>query len=103
LRSLRKYSDGFLAMTCGHEGAMALLGDNCVSFPALRVNAVDTTGAGDIFHGAFLYGLIENWPLNRIMAFANTAAGLSCLYLGAQEGIRPRAEILGQMAPLIVR
>ncbi len=93
--------NGFLAVTLGAQGAMALVGNRCLTFPALKVKTVDTTGAGDIFHGGFLYGLLQNWPLEMIMAFANAAAGLSCGYLGARTGIRPLNEIL-QAAKQIV-
>jgi sulfofructose kinase len=86
--------DGFLVMTAGAEGAVASVAGRRLVFPGIKVRAVDTTGAGDIFHGGFIYGLLRNWPLDRIMAFANAAAGLSCGYLGAQSGIRPLGEIL---------
>ena len=92
--ALRQYCSGFIAVTLGARGAMAWVGEKCVAFPGLSVEAVDTTGAGDIFHGGFIYGLLQNWPLQRIMNFANAAAGLSCMYLGAQSGIRPYPEIL---------
>jgi sulfofructose kinase len=91
---LRNCYDGFLAMTLGAAGALAWVNDRCVSFPALKVNAIDTTGAGDIFHGGFIYGLLRNWPLEQIMRFANAAAGLSCGYLGARAGIRTLQEIM---------
>jgi sulfofructose kinase len=94
---LRQCFDGFLAITLGARGAAAWIGDQCRYFPGLRVNAVDTTGAGDIFHGAFILGLLKSWPLAKIMDFANTAAGLSCLELGARAGIRPLSEILQHM------
>ncbi len=94
LLALRQYCSGFLAVTLGARGAMAVIGSECVRFPAFKVHAVDTTGAGDIFHGGFIYGLLQNWPLERIMAFANAAAGLNCTHLGARSGIPPLAEIL---------
>lgn len=93
-KELRNRYHGFLAMTLGAAGAAAWVGGHCVSFPALKVEAVDTTGAGDIFHGGFIYGLLKNWPLAKIMSFANAAAGLSCGFLGARTGIRPLDEIL---------
>jgi len=96
-RVLRRSFKGFLAMTLGGRGAAAWIGEECIFFPAFEVEAVDTTGAGDIFHGAFIFGLLENWPLAKIMRFANTAAGLSCRHLGARTGIRPLAEILQYM------
>lgn len=92
-RALAERFDGFLAVTMGARGAMAMVGGESVLFPGLNVRAVDTTGAGDIFHGAFVYGLLKNWPLHRIMAFSNAAAGLSCMHLGARAGIRPLPEI----------
>jgi sugar/nucleoside kinase (ribokinase family) len=94
LLALRNHCDGFLAVTLGAQGAMAVIGDRCERFPAFKVHAVDTTGAGDIFHGAFIYGLLHNWPLDRIMTFANAAAGLNCTHLGARGGIPPLGEIL---------
>jgi sugar/nucleoside kinase (ribokinase family) len=94
LLALRNHCDGFLAVTLGAQGAMAVIGDTCERFPAFKVHAVDTTGAGDIFHGAFIYGLLHNWPLDRIMTFANAAAGLNCTHLGARGGIPPLREIL---------
>ncbi|MBN2241296.1 MAG: ribokinase [Acidobacteria bacterium] len=86
--------EGFLVMTAGAGGAIACVAGESLVFPGIQVRAADTTGAGDVFHGGFIYGLLQNWPLNRIMAFSNAAAGLSCRYLGAQSGIRPLDEIL---------
>jgi sulfofructose kinase len=94
LLALRAYCGGFLAVTLGVQGAMAVIGDECVRFPAYKVHAVDTTGAGDIFHGGFIYGLLQNWSLDQIMSFANAAAGLNCTHLGARSGIPPLSEIL---------
>ncbi len=92
--SLRKRFEGFLVVTMGAAGAMTWVGGRCATFPGLKLNAVDTTGSGDVFHGAFIYGLLKNWPIGKIMSFANAAAGLSCMYLGARTGIRSLSEIL---------
>lgn len=94
LLALRQSCAGFLAVTLGAQGAMAVVGEECIRFPAFKVHAVDTTGAGDIFHGGFIYGLLQNWPLEEIMSFANAAAGLNCTHLGARAGIPPLSEIL---------
>jgi sulfofructose kinase len=94
---LRQRYDGFLAMTLGGDGAVAWVAGQCVAFPGLKVDAVDTTGAGDIFHAGFIYGLLQNWSLRKIMDFSNAAAALSCKYLGARSGIRPLPEILQQV------
>jgi sugar/nucleoside kinase (ribokinase family) len=92
--ALRRSYDGFFAVTLGASGAMTWIKGRRVTFPALKIDAVDTTGAGDIFHAGFIYGLLQNWPLEKIMRFANAAAGLSCMHLGARSGIRPLSEIL---------
>jgi sugar/nucleoside kinase (ribokinase family) len=96
-KALRRCFGGFLAITLGARGAAAWVGNQCMHFAGISVKPVDTTGAGDIFHGAFVFGVLQNWPLDKIMGFANTAAGLSCLYLGARNGIRPLPEILQYM------
>jgi sugar/nucleoside kinase (ribokinase family) len=60
LRGLADRFDGFLAVTLGARGAAAMVGGESVLFPGLNIRAVDTTGAGDIFHGAFIYGLASS-------------------------------------------
>jgi sugar/nucleoside kinase (ribokinase family) len=99
-QELRNHCDGFLAVTLGAAGAMAWVGGRCLTFPGLQIKAVDTTGAGDVFHGAFIYGLLQNWSLERIMKFGNAAAGLSCRRIGARAGIRPLSEILQHTSSL---
>jgi sulfofructose kinase len=101
--ALQNYYQGFLAVTLGEKGAVTAIGDRCHVFPGLRIAALDTTGAGDIFHGGFIYGLLRNWPLDRIMAFANSAAGLSCLQLGAKGGICGLPEIMAHAEELLAR
>jgi sugar/nucleoside kinase (ribokinase family) len=52
-----------------------------------KVNTVDTTGAGDVFHAGFIYGLLQNWELINILRFANAVAALKCRDLGGRKGI----------------
>jgi sulfofructose kinase len=54
---------------------------------------VDTTGAGDIFHAGFIYGLLRNWPLDRQLDFSCAAAAINCMATGARGGIRSVEEI----------
>jgi sulfofructose kinase len=75
------------AATLGRSGALAWNGSVFLYSPGFRVRAVDTTGAGDIFHGAFLYALLQDWPLARALEFSNAAAALNCTALGARGGI----------------
>jgi sulfofructose kinase len=87
LLELQKHTRGFVCATLGREGAMCLVDGNIVYAPGFQVNAVDTTGAGDVFHAGFIYGLLQNWELNEILSFANAAAALKCLDLGGRTGI----------------
>jgi sulfofructose kinase len=81
------------AATLGPEGVLAWDGSQFYYAPAFLVEPVDTTGAGDIFHAGFIYGLLQDWPLQRRLDFACAAAALNCTAVGARGGIRPVAEI----------
>jgi sugar/nucleoside kinase (ribokinase family) len=87
LLELQKHTSGFLCATLGHEGAMALVNGEFLSIEGLKVKSVDTTGAGDIFHAGFIYGLLQNWEVVEILRFANAAATLKCQDLGGRKGI----------------
>ncbi|MCK4513089.1 carbohydrate kinase family protein, partial [bacterium] len=50
-------------------------------------------GAGDIFHGAFIYGLLQDWSVERTLTFSNAAAALNCTALGARGGVAGLDEI----------
>jgi sulfofructose kinase len=66
---------------------VALEGDRLLSVPAFTIDAVDTTGAGDVFRGAFIFGYLQGWPLEPTMRFANAAAAVSCTRLGAMASV----------------
>ena len=55
---------------------------------------VDTTGAGDVFHGGYIYGLLRGWPPKKCAEFANAAAFLSCGAIGARVGIPPLRQVM---------
>jgi sulfofructose kinase len=61
--------------------------------PAFRVRVVDTTGCGDVFHGAFLYGVLRGWDLRRVARFASAVAALKCRKLGGRAGIPRLGEV----------
>jgi sulfofructose kinase len=79
--------------TLGRLGVLIWDGARFVLCPGFRVNAVDTTGAGDVFHGAFLYGLAHRREIKEILEFSCAAAALNCEALGARGGIRSLEEI----------
>jgi len=60
---------------------------------AFEVPVVDTTGAGDIFHAGFIYGMLRGWSLDKQLDFACAAAALNCMAVGARGGIRGVGQI----------
>lgn len=87
LIEIQKQIPGFLCATLGREGAMALVDRKILYGKGFEVNVVDTTGAGDVFHAGFIYGLLQNWEVVEILRFANAVAALKCLDLGGRRGI----------------
>ena len=82
------YGCRLAAATLGDEGVLAWNGKQLHQVSAYSVPVVDTTGAGDIFHAGFIYGLLQNWPLDRQLDFACAAAALNCMAAGARGGIQ---------------
>jgi sugar/nucleoside kinase (ribokinase family) len=93
-----RYGCALTAATLGEEGVLAWDGSRILHRSAYQVPVVDTTGAGDIFHAGFIYGLLQSWPLERQLDFACAAAALNCMAAGARGGIHPVAEIEELMA-----
>ena len=87
LMELQRHTRGFLCTTLGPEGAMALKDGQVFYVKGFQVEVVDTTGAGDVFHGGFIYGLLQNWEVTEILRFANAVAALKCRDLGGRRGI----------------
>jgi sulfofructose kinase len=88
-----RYGARLTAATLGPEGVLAYDGAQFHYAPAFRVETIDTTGAGDIFHAGFIYGLLQDWPLRRQLEFACAAAALNCTGIGARGHIGPIPEI----------
>jgi len=89
----KRFRSRLAAATLGREGVLAWDGQRFLYSAAYVVDTVDTTGAGDVFHGAFLYGLLQGWELERTLEFSCAAAALNCASIGARGGIRPINEI----------
>lgn len=94
LLELQKHTSGFLCATLGREGTISLVNGEIIFEPGFKVKAVDTTGAGDVFHAGFIYGLLQNWELVEILRFANAVAALKCRNLGGREGVPTLDEVL---------
>lgn len=90
-----------LVITRGGAGALTVLADGGrIEVPALAIDPVDTTGAGDTFSGVLAAGLDEGLALEPALRRASAAAGLACLTAGAQSGMPDRAAIQAAVAKL---
>ena len=75
------------AVTMGERGCLFVTAEGIFHQPAFTVDVVDTTGAGDVFHGAFSFGLSREWPYRKIIEFAAAVSALKCTKLGGRTGI----------------
>ena len=98
--SVREALEGLVAagarlavVTLGEWGALAKAGDRWFQAPAFRVEARDTTGAGDVFHAAFVWALLQGYDAEATLRAANAAAALNCCAIGAQGGLATGAEL----------
>jgi sulfofructose kinase len=88
---LRTFGPATVVATLGAAGSYTATAADAFLIPSFPVDVVDTTGAGDVFHGAYLFGLLQNWGPRETATFANAAAALKCTKLGGRAGI-PRLE-----------
>ena len=86
------------AMTLGAHGSLARIDGKFVYSPAFVVNCVDTTGAGDVFHGAFCYAVLQGMAMSDVLTFSNALAALNCTAIGARGGIKGIEEAHALMA-----
>ncbi len=91
---IHSYGPEASVITLGERGCAALNNDGLIKIDGFRVNVVDTTGAGDVFHGAFLFAVLQEWDLYRICLFSNAVSALKCRKLGGRAGIPDIAETL---------
>lgn len=83
----RRFKCRLTGATLGRLGVLVWDGKHFALCPGFHVHATDTTGAGDIFHGALLYGLVRNWGMEETLEFSCAAAALNCMAQGARGGI----------------
>ena len=92
----RAYRPALVCATLGPEGSLTVAGDEEIHSTGFSVDAVDTTGAGDVFRGAFIAGWFRggtNADLVEVLRYANAAAALKCRWLGARDGIPESADV----------
>jgi sulfofructose kinase len=93
LHQVAAETGAWVCVTDGAQGVTCLVGGGIVHVPAFPVDAVDTLGAGDVWHGAFALGLGEGMDELRAVRFANAVAAMKCTRFGGRAGIPQRAEV----------
>jgi sulfofructose kinase len=93
LAMISRIAPGFLAVTNGPDGVWWLENGQPRRLTAFSIEAVDTLGAGDTFHGAFALALAEGCVLNQAMRFAAAAAALKCTRFGGISGTPTRHDV----------
>jgi sulfofructose kinase len=91
----REFGACVTCVTLGNEGSLAFCAGRLIRTPAFQVDCLDTTGAGDVFRGAFISACLRTLDadLEDVLAYANAAAALNCRALGARAGIPRPAEV----------
>ena len=92
IQGLLGYGSIVVTVTMGRSGSLSM-GKGVQPFhqTAFAVEAIDTTGCGDVFHGGYIYGLLQDWPFERIVRFAAACAALKVRALGGRTAI-PRLQ-----------
>ena len=84
----------FVVVTDGENGCWYWDESQHLHQPAFKVNVRDTTGAGDTFHGAYLYAYLQGWVPERCLVFASAAAALKCTQVGGRKGLPTSEKVL---------
>jgi len=92
-RAILDMGPRIVVQTEGVEGSYTVTEDDEFHTPAFEVDVVDTTGAGDVFHGAYLVGLVRDWDLRRIATFSSAVSAIHCTVLGNRKGIPSMEEV----------
>lgn len=93
VKSLLKKGVGVITVTQGAKGSITYTKEKVVQAPAMKVAALDPTGAGDTFNSSFVRCLIEGYDIQAAARFANAAAGVSVTKLGPKGGVASVQEV----------
>ncbi len=93
-KKLLDIGPSIIAIKMGSKGSIIMSRDMKIEIPAYRVEEVDPTGAGDVYDAAFVYGILNNWDIERIGRFANAAGAIKVTRRGPMEGPRNIDEVL---------
>jgi len=93
VRKLYEHNGHPVVVTLGERGLLWGTGGHFRHMPAFGVDSIDTTAAGDIFHGAFVYGILKGMPLETTLRLAAATAALSTMLRGGRTSIPPLAKV----------
>ncbi len=93
LKALYELGPKTVIITLGAKGSVGWDGRRIFFQNAFPIKALDTTGAGDVYHGAYIYGLLQKWSIPQCMRFASATAALKCRAIGARKGIPGLKEV----------
>lgn len=98
IRRIKLFNTKATTITLGERGSITLSGNDSFQTPAFSVDVIDTTGAGDVFHGGYIYGLLQKWDIKEVVRFASAFAALKCRKLGGRAGIPDLKEVEALLA-----
>lgn len=93
-KKIEEIFEGTIVVTLEDKGSLVKINENITIVPSINVIALDSTGAGDLYHGAFTYGLIQGWDLLKIIKFSNIAGALSVTKIGSRNSVFELDEVL---------
>jgi len=95
---MKSFKARAVTLTLGEKGSITTAGGEVFYIPAFKVEVVDTTGAGDVFHGGYIYGVLQKWNIRDVVIFASAFAALKCRRLGGRAGIPGLDEVKSFLA-----
>ncbi len=84
--------------TSGDKGCLLARDGAIERFPAYRIEPVDTTGAGDVFHGAFIFGMLKGYSIEDTIKFSSAVSAINCMSIGGRKGIPSFVQVRQFMA-----
>jgi sugar/nucleoside kinase (ribokinase family) len=93
VRSLQKRDFQTIVVTRGENGAICKINEQIIAVPGFKVQVRDTTGCGDVFHGAYAFFIARKYPIERAVFLANAAAAIKAGYKGGRPGIPVKKDL----------
>lgn len=91
---METYSPEIVVITSGKKGGLYYDGKEMFSYPAFSVNAVDTNGSGDVFHGAFAAGIVHGYSYKQCCYFSSATSAIKCTGIGARESVPDKQTVI---------